>query len=205
MKSWHLGRCLMYLKIPLLVIKYSGDQMVVGCLCICLVVLSGCTSSAKYSVKMPEKYTAPLECVVLLHGLGRTYNSMARMRASLQKYGYLTVNLGYPSRSKTIEQIAAEDLPGAVQHCLDHNAEAIHFVTHSMGGIIVRQAFKENRPVRLGKVVMLSPPNKGSTIVDELMDRWYFTLLNGPAGQQLSTSPDSLPNTLGPVNYPVRL
>jgi hypothetical protein len=72
-----------------------------------------------------------------------------------------------------------------------------------MGGIVARKFIREERPEQLGRVVMLSPPNKGSRIVDALKDSWYYRWINGPAGQQLSTAPDALPNKLGPVDYPV--
>lgn len=121
----------------------------------------------------------------------------------LREAGYHTVNLDYPSRKKTIEQIAEEHVPEAIEHCQSYNAEKIHFVTHSMGGIITRKVIKDKRPDSLGKVVMLSPPNKGSNVADALKGRWYYHWINGPAGQQLTTSADSLPNTLGPVDYPV--
>lgn len=67
----------------------------------------------------------------------------------------------------------------------------IHFVTHSMGGIIVRQSIKDNRQENLGHVVMLNPPNKGSFAVDSIKERWYYKWINSPAGQQLSTAPES--------------
>ena len=128
---------------------------------------------------------------------------MWTMEEKLREAGYHTVNLDYPSRKKTIEQIASEHVPEAIGECQTYNAEAIHFVTHSLGGIITRQVIKDKRPESLGKVVMLSPPNKGSTIVDALKGSWYYRWINGPAGQQLTTSSNSLPNTLGPVDYPV--
>jgi hypothetical protein len=64
-------------------------------------------------------------------------------------------------------------------------------------------AIKNNRPVNLGKVVMLSPPNRGSVAADKLKDWWLYIWLNGPAGQQLTTAVDSVPNQLGRVDYPV--
>lgn len=167
-----------------------------------LVFLSCSGSSSIYS-KLPMQRSQVAECVILIHGLGRTYRSMWDMEERLREAGYHTVNLDYPSRKKTIEEIAGEYVPEAIEECQIYNAEAIHFVTHSLGGIITRKAMKDNRPELLGKVVMLSPPNKGSNIADALKGSWYYRWINGPAGQQLTTSADSLPNTLGPVDYPV--
>lgn len=167
-----------------------------------LLSISGCNSSSVHT-RQPFQENALNQCVILIHGLGRTYRSMGEMETKLREAGYTTVNLDYPSRSKTIEQIAEEYVPGAIEQCEIHNADAIHFVTHSLGGIITRKVIRDNRPERLGRVVMLSPPNKGSAIVDAMKDRWYFRWFNGPAGQELSTSPTSMPNLLGSVDYPV--
>lgn len=104
---------------------------------------------------------------------------------------------------KTIEELAAEAIPPALKHCSCFNSDKIHFVTHSLGGIVVRMAIKQNRPEKLGRIVMLSPPNQGSEAVDNLKERWYYSLINGPAGQELSTAENSVPNRLGPVDYPV--
>ena len=167
-----------------------------------LVFLSCSASSTVYS-KLPSRRAEVAECVILIHGLGRTYRSMWDMEEKLREAGYHTVNLDYPSRKKTIEEIAGEYIPKAIKECQIYNAEAIHFVTHSLGGIITRKIIKDNRPAVLGSVVMLSPPNKGSYVADALKGRWYYRWINGPAGQQLTTSSDSLPNRLGPVDYPV--
>ena len=60
-----------------------------------------------------------------------------------------------------------------------------------------------NKMPNLGRVVMLSPPNQGSEVVDKLKDFPLFKWLNGPAGQQLGTDKDSLPNSIGPPDYEV--
>lgn len=143
------------------------------------------------------------ECVVLLHGLGRTSNAMIGLQKIISAEGYYTVNLDYPSRKKSIEELAKKHLPKAVKQCNGYQAEQIHFVTHSMGGIVVRAALKNEKPENLGRVVMLSPPNAGSEAADILHRRWYYRWINGPAGQELTTGKDSIPNRLGPADYPL--
>ncbi len=140
---------------------------------------------------------------MLMHGLARTYRAMNSMQETLTEAGYHTVNLGYPSTKKDIETIADEHFPEAMAQCRQFSPTAIHFVTHSLGGIVLRKAIREKRPAELGRVVMLSPPNRGSAVTDTLKDWWFYEWLNGPAGQQLHTGHDSVPNQLGPVDYPV--
>lgn len=181
---------------------HSMTLLLAAALFFCIQMLfTGC-SIATYSVQEPAAEEARSECVVLLHGLGRTRLSMMDMQQNLTRAGFHTVNLDYPSTKKTIEGIAREDVPLAIDQCQHFKPSAIHFVTHSMGGIIMRLSLSESRPVNLGRMVMLSPPNRGAVVVDKLKDWWLFQWLNGPAGQQLSTGPDSVPNQLGPVDYP---
>lgn len=143
------------------------------------------------------------ECVVLLHGLARTEKSMARLEGHLQQRGFHVVNSGYPSREKDIQTLSIDTIHQAARECAQVNSVKTHFVTHSMGGILVRYYLERHELPGLGRVVMLSPPNKGSEVVDKLKTFTVFKWLNGPAGQQLGTDKKSIPNTIGPPYYEV--
>lgn len=144
---------------------------------------------------------AATDCVVVLHGLARTALSMEFLATRLEIDGFRVVNKDFPSTSATIQELAAEVVPQAIAEC--GPADRVDFVTHSMGGLLVRQYLKENRPANLGRVVMMGPPNKGSPIVDEFKEVSGFEFWNGIAGTQLGTGPDSVPNTLGAVDFPL--
>ena len=89
----------------------------------------------------------------------------------------------------------------AVVRCCPAGERRVHFVTHSLGGILVRAILAESPPPHLGRVVMLAPPNHGSEVVYELGDSALFRAVLGPTAAQLRTSPDSLPNRLGPPDF----
>jgi len=143
------------------------------------------------------------DCVVLLHGLARTEKSMAELEHHLEYQGFCVVNAGYPSREKTIQDLSVETIPEALSQCRALETQRIHFVTHSMGGILVRYYLECNTIKDLGRVVMLSPPNRGSEAVDKLGEMAFFEWINGPAGKQLGTGETSLPKSLSPPDYDV--
>ena len=138
------------------------------------------------------------DCVILLHGLARSEASFALMARSLRGQGYHVVNPEFSTRGKPIEALVSETLPEAVAGC---DARRLHFVTHSLGGIVVRAYLAWAKPENLGHVVMLGPPNKGSEVVDAMQALAAFDWVNGPAGRQLSTEASSFPNRLPRVNF----
>lgn len=141
------------------------------------------------------------ECVVLLHGLARTADSMNKLETALSNEGYRVENVDYPSRKHAVRELANSAVEQGLDACTTAGATQIHFVTHSLGGILVRTYMKEHEDVGIGRVVMLGPPNQGSEVVDNLKDTPGFKLLNGPAGMQLGTDGADVPKSLGPVNF----
>ncbi len=141
---------------------------------------------------------AQARCVVLLHGLARTETSFALMEAALEAEGWRVIRPGYPSTEAPIEELTQRVLPEAVASC---ETRRVDFVTHSMGGILVRQWVAEMGAARIGRVVMLGPPNQGSEVVDKLRDVVAFDWINGPAGLQMGTGTGSLPRSLPAVSF----
>lgn len=139
------------------------------------------------------------EYVILLHGLARSAKSMNKIAKALETAGYLTINVNYPSTQYPVEKLAEEVITKALATC--PKEAKINFVTHSMGDILVRQFLSNNLIKNMGRVVMLGPPNNGSQVVDKLRNMLGFKLINGPAGLQLGTTVESVPNSLGFVNF----
>lgn len=118
------------------------------------------------------------ETVVLLHGVALNRWFTARLAGHFEREGYAVVNVSYPSRSKTIAELGDTWLPELLRRRGVEAAPRVHFVVHSMGGLVVRRFLATHRPANLGRVVMIATPNHGSAIADRLARaapfRWYF-------------------------------
>jgi pimeloyl-ACP methyl ester carboxylesterase len=130
------------------------------------------------------------ETVILLHGLGRTARSLDRMRRALRDTGWRAVALDHPSTRADLTQLA-RGLAPRIAEIAEETSGRVHFVGHSLGGLLARAVIADHRPARLGRLVMLGPPNRGSAIADRLSRIGLYRRLLGPAGQALGT--DTVP------------
>jgi len=178
----------------------SGKYMKFGYIVLIVSVLLG--GGGLFASVVNEKKVENDECVFLVHGLGRTKNSMMLMKHHLKKEGYRVVSFSYDSRHLSVDR-AVQKLEAAVSNEL-HKASPpakLHFVTHSLGGILTRKIFEFGTPEQLGRVVMLAPPNKGSELPDKLGKISLYKKVTGPAGMELGTGEDAYPAKLGTINF----
>ena len=141
------------------------------------------------------------ECVILLHGLWRTELSMKALEWKLSDDGYMVVNITYPSIFQSIEDLAPAAINRGISECRESGAGPINFVTHSLGGILVREYLSEHELLELRRVVMLGPPNQGSEVADWVESNELLEMLAPQAVAQLSKGDESVPLKLGPVDF----
>ncbi|MDB2682805.1 alpha/beta fold hydrolase [Alphaproteobacteria bacterium] len=131
------------------------------------------------------------EVVVILHGIAKTNSSMKPVEKALKAEGYETLSLTYPSTEKSLAEIADYLHDGPLNAAFWTQGRRVHFVTHSMGGLVVRTYLDRHKKRiaagDLGRVVMLAPPNKGSEVSDLIHDLPPYDWFYGPAGQELTT------------------
>lgn len=143
---------------------------------------------------MPKKADRG-EYAVLVHGLLSGPRAMRKIEAALRLNGYRVINFGYTSRKQSIRE-ASEDLRRAIDKSIPAGAKKIHFVTHSLGTIVVRYYLAARPPKNLGRFVMIAPPNNGSQWGRKLMDSHpVFHYILGVAGAEVRHSPtEKLPH-----------
>jgi triacylglycerol esterase/lipase EstA (alpha/beta hydrolase family) len=138
--------------------------------------------------------------VVLLHGIARTSRSLNKIERALHGLRFATLNLDYASRKQSLERLATDIAPDIARFAARTDG-SIHFVGHSMGGLLIRAYLATYRPARLGRVVMLGTPNGGSEVADVLQRLAIYRAFYGPAGLQLSTQQDPALRALPAVDY----
>jgi pimeloyl-ACP methyl ester carboxylesterase len=144
-----------------------------------------------------------MDGIVLLHGIARRSRSLAGLERSLSADGYQVLNLDYPARRRGLEDIVSLLHEPVTRFSVSLDGR-LHFVVHSMGGLVARAYIARHRPGRLGHVVMLAPPNEGSEIADLLKSNPLYRAFFGPAGADLVTArPDRLHSLLGEIDYPL--
>ena len=158
--------------------------------CALLWILSGC------SPPPPDG----AESVIVVHGLGRTPASMTILVSRLKNAGFRVVSFGYPSTSEPMKALV-DRLQAEVGRCCGTEAETVHFVTHSMGGVLVRSYLNRQPDPHQGRVVMLSPPSQGSELIDAFSDSPLLQRLLGPAASRLGTDSTGISSQLGPVRF----
>ena len=101
------------------------------------------------------------EIVILVHGLGRSRFSMRKLQCSLKAKGFQVLNWGYSSLSGGILEHAQEL---AIRIASFKNDPLIHGVGHSLGGLILRQAFAL-QPQQKRRLVTLGTPHQGARLI----------------------------------------
>lgn len=149
---------------------------------------------------MSEFTLSPIPTVVLIHGLGRSPRSMLLVGLWLRFCGYRVVRVGYPSHRVSIADAVQKHINPALERLEIEEGAQVHFVTHSLGGIVFRAWAAQRDPAfPLGRAVLLAPPNQGSQIIDELRQWGWVRWLLGPVSAELGTDAASTPNKLGPL------
>lgn len=135
--------------------------------------------------------------------MGRTALSMKKIAVALKSDGFNIVNIAYPSTKMPVLDLVNHYIQPEIARLKASSNSRIHFVTHSLGGILVRVLLQTEILPKGSRIVMLSPPNHGSEIVDKYKNRWWYKWFNGPAGQVLGTDTSSLPNQLKSIHYEI--
>ena len=176
----------------------------------CVVLLHGLARTAASMGKLAERLAAAGHRVVSVDYPSRHFpiEELAEMALPAALEG-CAAQLGAGDASAEVHAGEAGELPAGERAGRADRArggiDAVHVVTHSLGGILLRQYLANAEVARLGRVVMLAPPNRGSEVVDAYRSLPPYRWLNGPAGDQLGTGEDGLPSRLGPLDADVAI
>ena len=155
--------------------------------------------------RAPERRFGPApEPVLLFHGLGRRAASMQPLARALARAGYAPLAVGYPSTRHDVAGLVEAFVAPHVDRLLAGGAAHVHFVTHSLGGVLVRalaaERFDAGRALPAGsRAVFLAPPHAGSPVADAFHGVRAVRAVLGPALTDMTTGEAGVPGGLGPV------
>jgi hypothetical protein len=150
------------------------------------ILLSGCVTR-KNPVAKPDPLDEILvkkdATIVLLHGQGRTRLSMLVLGKRFRSVGYQTLNFPYNQTIHSLDEISGQlvEFIGQKMKTSDY-----HLIGHSLGNVIIRNAFRKDYPAGLGKIVMLAPPNQPAHLAKRLKKNLIYRVFTGDSGQKLS-------------------
>ena len=165
-----------------------------------LVLLSG-IALYTYAQYLRSSTSTRNECVILLHGLLRSAASMSLIEYDLIQEGYDVINIDYASTRSSIPGVAEDEVAAAVALARDQGYKRIHFVSHSLGALVIRTYLQEHSLPEGSRIVMLAPPNQGSELADWVYAKFpRLSRIAGPAAKQLGTRNRSYASNLNPIN-----
>ena len=123
------------------------------------------------------------ETVILLHGMGRSRLSMVVLSHRFKQAGYRTLNFPYSQMGSSLNELS-DKLKGFIQERV--NTPRYNLVAHSLGNVIIRNAFRKEWPPGLGRIVMLAPPNQPADLAKRFKKNLIYRLFTGDSGQKLS-------------------
>ncbi|MDD4149333.1 MAG: hypothetical protein PHE33_04835 [Bacteroidales bacterium] len=134
--------------------------------------------------------------VFLLHGYANPKSIMRKIDKDLRKGGFNTENYAYSSIYRDLDTIGKN----LYLDIIKQNLDSVSFVTHSMGGLVVRAMLKysgtdDDFPF-IYRIVMISPPNQGADIADFLKSYAILRPLLGPNVEKMETDSASYTNQL---------
>ena len=161
-----------------------------------ILILTGCSTTADFQANRTG------ETVVIIHGLARSGYAMRSLTGRIEEAGYNTFVVDYASLGKSMDEVVM-DVTEQINDCC-HGAVRVHFVGHSLGGLLTRAYFtrpqSERLRQKLGQVIMIGTPNQGSAIVDHYEDRWWMKKF-GDTTLSLGTTPEDFPRKLPPPDF----
>lgn len=106
------------------------------------------------------------EIVILVHGFNKDENDMFPLKRRLNGLGYRAVTVNLPLRFSALDECISIFENQLRQLAADLNYEKVHFVGHSMGGLVIRSFLANNRIAHLGRCVLIATPNQGTKLAD---------------------------------------